>query len=269
MQEIRRNALMGFKNLKLDRDNKILIITINRPQVLNALNTETLKELREALEYACQNSTIRVIIITGSGEKSFSAGADINELKNLTPLEAWNFMILGQEVFNKIENLEKPVIAAVNGYALGGGLELALSCDIIIACKKAKFGHPEINLGNIPGWGGTQRLPRLIGCKLAKQMILTGDIIDADTASKIGLVNEVVDKEELMEAAKKLAHKLSLKAPIAVKLAKWAINRSLDTNLTTGLAFERVSVAFCFTTKDQREALNAFFEKRRPIFKGK
>jgi len=216
-----------------------------------------------------QDSDVGIVIITGAGEKAFVAGADIKEMKDMSPLEARNFMHFGQGVFNDIENLPKPTIAAVNGFALGGGCELALSCDMIIASEKAKFGLPEVTLGIHPGFGGTQRLPRLIGSAKAKELIFTGKMIDANEALRIGLVNKVVPPENLMDVAKALAQKILKNGQLAIRLVKSAINAGLNVPLEKGLAYEAVTQGLAFTTEDKNEGLEAFLEKRKPNFKGK
>ncbi|MEM1538724.1 MAG: enoyl-CoA hydratase-related protein [Candidatus Nezhaarchaeales archaeon] len=258
-----------FTSIIYDKRDGIAKITINRPQALNALNPEVIHEIKRALEDAAGSNDVRVLIITGSGEKAFSAGADIKWMSNCTPLEALTFSQLGQSVLRMIEELDKPVIAAVNGYALGGGCELALACDLVIASENARFGQPEINVGIIPGWGGTQRLTRLVGVKKAKELILTGDVIDAKEAEKLGIVNKVVPREKLMEEAEALAKKLAEKTPIGLRMAKAAINKSLETSLKDGLDYEARLFGLLFTTEDAKEGLKAFLEKRKPTYKGK
>ena len=259
---------MSYQNLLFNITDHIATITLNRPNKLNALNAALLQELQEALNTVAQDSEIRVLIITGAGERAFCAGADIDELHGITPEKAGAFMLLGQRIFNDIETLGKPVIAAVNGYALGGGCELAQACDLRVASISARFGQPEINLGNIPGWGGTQRLPRLIGAARAKELIFTGELLEAEAAERMGLVNRVTTPEELMPAARSLAAKIAEKGPIALRLAKWAIDRGLDGSLASGLMYENLGVAYCCTTEDQCEGTLAFKERRPPVFKG-
>jgi enoyl-CoA hydratase len=260
---------MELKNVIFEKDNNIGIISMNRPQALNALNYETLSDLKTACQTLGDDTDVGVIIITGVGEKAFVAGADIKEMKDMTPLEARNFMHFGQSVFNVIDNLPKPTIAAVNGYALGGGCELALACDMILASDKAKFGLPEVTLGIHPGFGGTQRLPRLVGSAKAKELIFTGEMIDANEAMRIGLVNKVVSQEELMGEAKTLAQKILRNGQLAIRLVKSAINAGLNVPLEKGLAYEAETQGLAFATEDKNEGLNAFLEKRKPNFKGK
>ncbi|UCE37584.1 MAG: enoyl-CoA hydratase/isomerase family protein [Thermoplasmata archaeon] len=255
-----------LKNILVEKENNIGIISMNRPKALNALNSETLSELRTAVFTLGNDPDVGVIIITGSGEKAFVAGADIKEMKDMTPMEARHFMHFGQSVFSDIDNLPKPTIAAVNGFALGGGCELALSCDMILASESAKFGLPEVTLGIHPGFGGTQRLPRLIGSAKAKELIFTGQMIDAKEAERIGLVNKVVSQESLMDEAKGLAQKILKNGQIAIRLVKSAINAGLNVPLEKGLAYEAETQGLAFATEDKNEGLNAFLEKRKPNF---
>jgi len=255
-----------FNNLLLEKDGPIAIISINRPKSLNALNEDTLKDLDRAIDAVAADDEVKAVIITGTGN-AFVAGADIVAMQNNTAIKGKAFGALGQGVFLKIEKLEKPVIAAVNGFALGGGCELAMACDIRIASEKAKFGQPEVGLGIIPGFAGTQRLPRLIGTGLAKELIFTGDMIDANRALAIGLVNRVVPADELMSEAKKLAEKIISKAPLAVRFAKQAINEGMQVDLERGQLIELDLLALCFATEDQKEGMKAFIEKRKPEFK--
>jgi len=255
---------MDLKNIVLEKEEGIAKITFNRPDALNALNNQTRLEFRNAMSEVENDNDIKVLIITGAG-RAFIAGSDIKELKSTTPLEAHNITRLGQI----IENLEKPVIAAVNGFALGGGCEIAMACDILIASEKAKFGQPEVNIGVIPGGGGTQRLQRVVGVYKAKELIFTGDIIDAKEAERIGLVNKVVAPEELETVVKELAKKIAAKSSAAIRLAKAAINRGMQTNLETGLAYERELYSLSLTTEDKAEGIEAFIEKREPKYKGK
>lgn len=257
---------MDYSNLSLTKDGNVAILAINRPNAMNALNTELLLELDMALENLNEDSEIFVIILTGEG-KAFVAGADISEMKDKTPEAARSFGMLGSKIFRKLELMEKPVIAAVNGYALGGGCELAISCDIIIAGEKAKFGQPEVGLGITPGFAGTQRLPRIIGIKKAKELIFTGGMIGAQEAEKIGLVNKVVPQEELMATAMEMAKTIASKGQIAVRYAKAAINRGIETDMDTGNAIETDLFALCFANDDQKEGMTAFLEKRKSEFK--
>lgn len=252
------------ERIKVERKEEIGIIILNRPDAMNALDTKMFQELGDALTGLGKDNRTRVIIITGG--KNFCAGADINELKEMHPVEAEVFSRLGHNVFDLLESTGKPVVAAINGYALGGGCELALACDIRIACEDAKFGQPEVNLGLIPGFGATQRLPRLVGIGKAKEMILTGRTIDAKEAEAIGLVNKVVKEGELMEKALEIARIIAQKGPVAVKLAKKLINENQE--IKEGLEREIVSFSECFNTRDHREGINAFLEKRKPVFKG-
>ncbi len=258
---------MELNNVIVEKANSIGIISMNRPKALNALNHETLTDLKTAVKSLGEDPEVGVIIITGAGEKSFVAGADIKEMKDMTPLEARQFMHFGQSVFNDIDNLGKPTIAAVNGFALGGGCELALSCDMILASEKAKFGLPEVSLGIHPGFGGTQRLPRLVGSARAKELIFTGDMIDANEAARIGLVNKVVPPENLMDEAKTLAQRILKNGQIAIRLVKSAINAGLNVPLDKGLAYEAETQGLAFSTEDKDEGLTAFLEKRKPNFK--
>jgi enoyl-CoA hydratase len=239
----------------------IAIITINRPQALNALNSAVLDELQQALDSIDHN--IWCVIITGAGEKSFVAGADIGEMSSLTKEEAAAFSRKGNKVFRSIETFHRPVIAAVNGFALGGGCELAMSCDIRLCSENAVFGQPEVGLGITPGFGGTQRLARLVGPGMAKQMIFTGRNIKADEAYRIGLVNAVYPAEELMEAAEKMALSIAKNAPIAVRNSKKAINDGLDVDMDTALVIEEKMFGDCFESDDQKEGMTAFLEKRK------
>jgi len=254
---------MEFKNLIVEIDGKIAIVKINRPQVLNAMSSETAVELESAMHELNENKEVRVIIITGEG-KAFVAGADIQELSRFNSLEAREFGKLGRRVLAYIENMEKPAIAAINGYAFGGGCEIALACDIRIAGERASFGQPELKLGIIPGWAGTQRLSRLVGIGKAKEIIFTGDPINAQESLRIGFVNKVVPDENLMEEAKKFAEKMLLTGPTALKLAKTVINRGLDSNFTTGASYESEAFGVCFSTPEAKEGIDAFLNKRKP-----
>lgn len=259
---------MELKNIIFQKEDKIAIIKMNRPKFLNALNSETLKELELLIDRIAEDDEINAVILTGEG-KAFVAGADITEMKELSAIEGRSFGILGNRVFRKIELLEKPVIAAVNGFALGGGCELAMACDIRLASVKAKFGQPEVGLGITPGFGGTQRLARLVGMGMAKQLIFTGDMIKADEALRIGLVNKVIDPEVLLEEARAMAEKIAANAPIAVKLSKAAINRGMQSDIDTGLMYEAEAFGTCFSTEDQKEGMTAFVEKREKCFKNR
>lgn len=259
---------MNFANLLYENQDGIAVITMNRPKALNALNQETLDELNQVADMLAKDSTVQVVILTGSGDKAFVAGADIAQMQSMSAMEGRNFGKLGQAVFNKLENLPQPVIAAVNGFALGGGCELAMACDIRIASKKAKFGQPEVTLGITPGFAGTQRLPRLVGKGRAKQLLYTADVIDAQEAYRIGLVNVVAPAEELMTTARAMAQKIQSRAAVAVQLCKAAVNEGLDTDLETGTAYEAEVFGLCFATADQKEGMAAFTEKRKAQFTG-
>lgn len=260
---------MNYKNLLYEEKEKIAKITINRPDKLNALSIETIDELGKVFWNCYNNHSVRVVILTGAGEKAFCAGADISELVNLTPLEAKNLTDKMKCLGILIENLGKPVIAAVNGYALGGGCEISQMCHLRIASENAKFGQPEVNLGLIPGFGGSQRLPRIVGKAKAMELILTGEIITAQEAYRIGLVNKVVPLNELMNETMKLAYKLiDKKAPLAIKYSIEAINRGEELKLSDAIDVEKDLFSLIFTTKDAKEGLKAFLEKRPPNFEG-
>lgn len=259
---------MAYENVLLEKEERIAILSINRPKAMNALNNETLLEIKRAIEEIKADPSVDVVIITGAG-KAFVAGADISFMQNLTAIEGRAFGALGQEVFRMIEAIEKPVIAAVNGFALGGGCELAMCCDFRIASTSAKFGQPEVGLGITPGFGGTQRLPRLVGTGMAKQMLYTADIIDAVEALRIGLVNSVVNPEELMEFVKKIAKRIASKAPVAVRLCKVAAGEGMQVDIDRSMTIEADVFGLCFATTDQKEGMTAFVEKRKPQFTGK
>lgn len=254
------------ERVKLEFDGEMAVITLNRPEKLNALDTVTRKELLKSFSEVEEKA--RVAIITGSG-KAFAAGADINELLQRDPIAALEAAKLGTELFTRIEESDIVSIAAVNGYALGGGCELAMACDIRIASRKAKFGQPEINIGIIPGAGGTQRLPRLVGLGMAKKLVLTGEMIDAEEALRVGLVEEIVDEDKLMERAKEIARKILEKPPLTVKLAKRALNASRSMSLPDGLRYELSLFSILFSTEDAKEGMRAFLEKRKPEFRGR
>jgi enoyl-CoA hydratase len=261
---------VAYENILLEREGAVAIVTINRPKVLNALNAQTVSELEAVFDELERDERVRAVIVTGAGERSFVAGADINELRALpSAASARALSARGHAVLFKIENLSKPVIAAINGYALGGGLELALACDIRIAADTARLGVPEINLGLIPGYGGTQRLPRLIGKGLAKLMILTGDHVPADEALRIGLVEKVVPAQDLRAEALALAQKLAEKAPIAVAMGKEAVNQGVEADLARAAVIEGQALGICFATEDRLEGTSAFLEKRKPQWKGR
>ncbi len=260
---------MAFENLLVERDGGVAVLTINRPKVLNALNAPTLDELRRAILELKHDDSVRVVIVTGAGEKGFVAGADINELAVQTPVTGREHGLRGQHVYDLIEHMGKPVIAAINGYALGGGCELAMACTIRIAADTAKLGQPEINLGIIPGYAGTQRLSRLIGRGCALELLLTGDQITAQEAYRLGLVNRVVPAAELMTEARKLAATLAAKAPVAMRYILEAVNKGLEMPFPQAEVFEATLFGLVASTEDMREGTKAFLEKRKAEFKGK
>jgi len=257
---------MNYKNLLVDLENNVATVTINRPEKLNALNKETLNELYEAFLFIEHNAAVRTVILTGCGEKAFVAGADISELNQLSPLAAKDFSEKGQKIFSFIEHLSKPVIAAVNGFALGGGCELSLACHVRLASENAMFGQPEINLGLIPGYGGTQRLTRLINFSKALEYILTADFIDAQTALKLGLVNNVYPVNELLTKAKELAQKIASKPAQAVRLALKAMQAVKELPQSQGESYEASLFALTTGTEDFKEGTSAFLQKRKPEF---
>ncbi len=259
---------MMYKNLLYELKEGIAYITVNKPKSLNALNNEVLDDLHAAFTAVNNDPEVKIVILTGEG-KAFVAGADISEMVRLSTLEGRDMMIKGQSVFNMIETLDKPVIAAINGFALGGGCELAMACDIRIASEKAKFGQPEVNLGIIPGFGGTQRLPRLVGKGMGKYLIMTAEIIDAQEAYRIGLVERIVAAEELMGTAEKVAKTIMAKAPIAIKAAKLAINNGISLDVKTGVAYEAEIFVAPFSANDRVEGMTAFLEKRPAKFQNK
>ena len=260
---------MTWTNIERSLKEGVATVTINRPKALNALNYDTLKELLHCFEEIGGNRDIHAVIITGSGEKAFVAGADISFMKDLEAIEAREFGKLGHEVMAVVENLPQPVIAAVNGFALGGGCELALACDIRLASENAKFGQPEVNLGVLPGFGGTQRLPRLVGKGHAAELLLSGKMINAEEACRIGLVNRVIAPEKLLEECISLAEMIAAKAPVAVRLCKEAVNNGLEMDLARGCGYEADLFGICFASRDQKEGMKAFLEKRAPQFAGK
>ena len=260
---------MTFDNLLIERDDAVAIVTLNRPKLLNALNSQTLTELASAMTAFKDDTGVRAIVLTGAGEKSFVAGADINELAVLSPVEGKEHARRGQSIFDTIEQLGKPVIAAINGFALGGGCELAMACTLRLAADTAKFGQPEINLGLIPGYAGSQRLPRLVGKGAALEILLTGDMINAPRAYEIGLVNRVVPAAELLAEAKKLAQTLASKAPIAVRYILDAVHQGLDSPFAQGEYLETSLFGTIASSADMREGTRAFLEKRKAVWQGK
>ncbi|MET3521863.1 enoyl-CoA hydratase-related protein [Mesorhizobium abyssinicae] len=263
------NAGPLLNNVLYEKRGAIAYVTINRPKVLNALNRATWLDLRTAFEDARDDSAIRGVIITGAGDKAFVAGADISELAHVSSTEAEASSRLGQAVLDLIENLGKPVIAAINGFALGGGCETAMACTIRIAVEHAKFGQPEVKLGLIPGGGGTQRLPRLVGKGRALQLILTGGMIGAEEAHRLGLVNEIVAPASLMQRAEAILHEIVANGPLAVRFALEATNRGMETSQSEGLALEASYFGLCAGTEDKKEGTLAFLEKRAPQFRGR
>jgi enoyl-CoA hydratase len=262
-------AALSLETVLYEKRGGIAYVTLNRPKVLNALNKQAVAELRAAFEDARDDSAVRGVIFTGAGDKAFIAGADINEVATDTPVQAEAKTRFGQGVMDLIENLGKPVIAAVNGFALGGGCESALACTIRLAAESAKFGLPEVKLGIMPGYGGTQRLPRLVGKGLALQLILTGGMISAQEAYRIGLVNEVVPGTELISRAEAILNQILANAPLSVKFALEAVNKGLETSQAEGLFLESSLVAICTSTEDKKEGTSAFLEKRAPKFQGR
>lgn len=260
---------MEFKYIIYEKSEGIATITINRPEALNAFSAEVVSEILQAIEDVKADESVRVVVLTGAGEKAFSAGADIKAMKGMNALKARELSQMGERLCNALENLEKPVIAAINGYALGGGLEVAMACDIRIASENARMGQTEINIGLIPGWGGTQRLTRLIGATKAKELIFTGKMIDARTAEQLGLVNMVVPQDKFRETVRQFASELAQKAPVALKVAKALINKGAEISLDAAIALEREGFGVVASTEDLQEGVSAFIEKRKPVFKGK
>ncbi|MGB9741043.1 MAG: enoyl-CoA hydratase/isomerase family protein [Candidatus Bathyarchaeia archaeon] len=260
---------MEYKYIIYEKIEGVATITLNRPEALNAFSKEVVEEVLNAIEDARVDENVRVVILTGAGEKAFSAGADIKAMKGMNALKARELSQMGEKLCLALENLEKPVIAAINGYALGGGLEVAMACDIRIASENARMGQTEINIGLIPGWGGTQRLTRLVGAAKAKELIFTGKMIDANAAEQIGLVNMVVPQASFRETVWQFALELAQKAPVALKVAKALINKGAETSLDAALALEREGFGVVASTEDLQEGVSAFTEKRKPVFKGK
>jgi enoyl-CoA hydratase/carnithine racemase len=258
-----------MENVKLEKKNQIAYVTIDRPKVLNALNMATMGELGEVFTDLAADREIRVVILTGGGEKSFVAGADINELQKNNPVEAKAYTHRGQAVLDLIENLGKPVIACINGFALGGGCEIAMACTMRLASENAKLGQPEVKLGIIPGYGGTQRLPRLVGTGLAMQILLTGEMISAQEAHRIGLLNEVLPADKLISRAEEIAAKIIANAPLAIQYCMEAVNQGLNMTLQEGLFLEATLFSVCCATDDKQEGTTAFLEKRPAKFQGK
>jgi len=260
---------MEFTNVILTKEERIATLTINRPQALNALNRDTLLEIKAAAEQVRDDTEVDVLIITGAGDKAFVAGADITYMLDINAIQGREFGLIGQETFSVIETMSKPVIAAINGFALGGGCELAMACDFRICSEKSKFGQPEVGLGVTPGFGGTQRLPRIVGTGMAKQLLYTGDTIDANEAFRIGLVNAILPVETLMDYVKQMAKKIASRGGIAVGFCKDAVNEGMQTDIDRAMTIEADIFGLCFATEDQKEGMQAFVEKRKAQFKGK
>jgi enoyl-CoA hydratase len=260
---------MEYKNILVSFEGEIGILTINRPKAFNALNTETLKEIQAGIQEVKDHQEVKVLILTGAGDKAFVAGADISEMRGMTPIEAVNFSKMGHQTLNMIQDLDRPVIAAVNGFALGGGTEIAIACDFVYASENARFGQPEVTLGIFPGFGGTQRLPRLIGKGKAKELILTGKMVTAQEAFQMGIVNRIFPQASLMEETKKVAAQIAANGAVAVRLAKMLVDAGFNMDLTDACAFESYAFGIGFTTEDQKEGMTAFVEKRKPNFKGR
>ena len=260
---------MDYKNIQCEIETSTAVVTINRPKALNALNRETLEDLVSCFSTLKEDASVLSVVITGSGEKAFVAGADIAYMQHFDALEGRAFGRLGQQTMAMIETFPRPVIAAVNGFALGGGCELALACDMRIASSNARFGQPEVNLGVTPGFGGSQRLPRLVGKGLASELLYTGDIIDAEEACRIGLVNRVVEPSQLMPECLKVAGKIAMKGVLAVQLCKELVNSGMEMDLTRACLYEADLFGMCFASPEQKEGMSAFLEKRPADFKGK
>ncbi len=260
---------MEFKNILLEKKERIANLIINRPKALNALNRDTLLDIQTAVEDIRNDNGIDVLIISGAGGKAFVAGADITFMLDINAIEGREFGLLGQSVLRLIESMEKPVIAAIDGFCLGGGCELAMACDFRICTDKSKFGQPEVGLGVTPGFGGTQRLPRLVGTGMAKQLLYTGEIVDADEALRTGLVNYMVPAEELMVYVMQIARKISSNAQLAVRFCKVAVNEGMQTDIDRALTVEADLFGLCFATEDQKEGMGAFVGKRKANFIGK
>jgi enoyl-CoA hydratase/carnithine racemase len=263
------NSALTFENILYEKKNSLAYVTVNRPKVLNALNQATFTDLEAAFEDALADPSVLGVILTGAGEKAFMAGADVSELARIAPVEAKEFTRHSQGVLDLIENLGKPVIAAVNGFALGGGCETAMACTIRLATEDARFGQPEVHLGVIPGAGGTQRLPRLVGKGLALQIILSGSTISAQEAYRIGLVNEIVPRAGLIARAEAILKQINSNAPLAVKFSIEAVNKGMETSQAEGLAVESSLFSICAATEDKKEGTSAFLEKRAPKFQGR
>mgnify|MGYP006277220511 FL=1 len=259
---------MSYETLLVSREDAVAVIKINRPKALNAINPDVLREMNQALTEIEEDASVKVLVLTGEGEKAFVAGADISHMVNLTPIQAREFSRAGQDLLFRLERLPFPVIACVNGFALGGGTEIAMACDFIYASEKAKFGQPEITLGIIPGFGGTQRLSRLVGKAMAKELCMTGAMVAADEARQIGLVNRVFAPDALWEETMKTAKKIATLGKVSLKAAKDCIQRGLDVDLKDGCFMESDAFGLCMASPDGKEGMSAFLEKRKPDFKG-
>jgi len=259
---------MAYENILFDVEGQVAVIKFNRPKALNAINPDVIKEVNDALDKITADTSVKVLVLTGEGDKAFIAGADITHMVDFSPLEARGFSRIGQDLLFRLENLPIPVIACVNGFALGGGTEFAMACDFIYASEKAKFGQPEIGLGVIPGFGGTQRLSRMVGKAMAQELCLTGVIIGAAEAKEIGLVNKVFPHDELWEETMKTASSIATKGKVALKAIKDCIERGYDLDLRNGCLLESEIFGICFSSPDQKEGMTAFLEKRKPVFKG-
>jgi enoyl-CoA hydratase len=260
---------MEFKLIIYEKSEGVAAITLNRPEALNAFSKDVIEEILRALEDVKSDENVRVVVLTGAGEKAFSAGADIKSMVGMTALKARELSLMGESLCLALENLEKPVIAAINGYALGGGLEVAMSCDFRIASENARLGQTEVNIGLIPGWGGTQRLTRLVGKTKSKELIFTGKMIDARTAEQLGILNMVTPADKLKETVRQFAQELASKPPVALKVAKALINKGANIGLDSALALEREGFGVVASSEDLKEGVSAFIEKRKPVFKGK
>lgn len=260
---------MEFKFIIYEKSEGIATITLNRPEALNAFSKEVVEEILRALEDVKSDENVRVVVLTGAGEKAFSAGADIKAMVGMTALKARELSLMGESLCLALENLEKPVVAAINGYALGGGLEVAMACDLRIASENARMGQTEVNIGLIPGWGGTQRLTRLVGMTKAKELVFTGKMFDARTAEQLGIVNIVASADKFKETVRQFALELASKPPVALKVAKALINKGANISLDSALELEREGFGVVASSEDLREGVSAFTEKRKPVFKGK
>lgn len=260
---------MEFKYIIYEKSEGVATVTLNRPEALNAFSKDVIEEIIKALEDVQNDENVRVVVLTGAGEKAFSAGADIKAMVGMNALKARELSLMGERLCLAFENLEKPVIAALNGYALGGGLEVAMSCDLRIAAENARMGQTEVNIGLIPGWGGTQRLTRLVGKAKAKELVFTGRMIDARTAEQLGIINMVVPQDKFRETVRQFAIELASKAPVAIRVAKALINKGENIGLDSALALEREGFGVVASTEDLKEGVSAFTEKRKPTFKGR